>query len=86
MDTPMTMKGMCESCMMPFKKDPKGTARESEKYCSYCFADGKLCYEGTDIKEFKRVMIEQMTSRGTRPLKATFFAYMAGFAPRWKHK
>lgn len=37
-----TLDGMCESCMMPFKKDPKGENRESEKYCSYCFRDGNF--------------------------------------------
>lgn len=45
-----TLNGMCESCMMPFKKDPKGVNREHEKYCSYCYFDGKLAYEGDDKK------------------------------------
>ncbi len=79
-----SLDGTCESCMMPFKKDPQGAAREHEKYCSYCFRDGKLCYEGDDVKEFKKAMIADMTSRGENPMKAKFFAFMAGFAPRWK--
>lgn len=70
---------------MPFKKDPKGKNREHADYCSYCYADGRLCYEGTDVKEFKAGMIHSMTARGNNPLKAKFFAYMSGFAPRWKH-
>lgn len=78
------LNGMCESCMMPFKKDPQGVGREHEKYCSYCYRDGKLCYEGDDVKEFKKAMITDMISRGEPKLKATFFAWMAGFAPRWK--
>ena len=75
---------MCESCMMPFTKDPLGEKRESEKYCSYCFNNGKLCYEGDDVKEFKRGMIDAMVARGENKMKARFFAFMAGFAPRWR--
>ena len=79
-----SLQGMCESCMMPFKKDPKGMHREHEKYCSYCYSNGKLCYEGDDLKEFKKAMIEAIVARGESRFKAKFFAYMAGFAPRWK--
>ena len=81
-----TLEGMCESCMMPFAKDPEGMDRESEKYCSYCFHDGKLSYEGDDVKEFKRQMIKSMTDRGEGSVKAKFFAFMAGFASRWRKK
>ncbi len=71
---------------MPFSKDPLGEDRESEKYCSYCFKDGKLCYEGTDLSEFKKAMIEAIVARGESRIKAHIFAFMAGFAPRWKNK
>jgi len=30
----------CENCLIPFAKDPGH--RESEKYCSLCFENGKL--------------------------------------------
>lgn len=78
------LQGNCESCLMPFKKDPKGAGRESEKYCSYCYTNGKLVYEGTDIKEFKREMINAIVGRGESKIKAYLFAFMAGFAPRWR--
>lgn len=86
MSTQKTLKGTCESCMMPFSKDPKGADREHEAYCSYCYRNGKLCYEGTDVNEFKKAMIDVIVARGEHPLKAKFFAFMAGFAPRWKKK
>jgi hypothetical protein len=79
-----TLKGNCESCLLPFVKDPKGESREHEKFCSYCFVDGKLCYSGTDFSEFKKAMIEVIVKRGENKVKAHFFAFMAGFAPRWK--
>lgn len=69
---------------MPFKKDPKGEDREHEKFCTYCFSDGKLNYEGNDLQEFKKAMITAITDRGESRLKAYLFAFMAGFAPRWK--
>lgn len=69
---------------MPFSKDPKGEDREHEQYCSYCFYDGKLAYEGNDVNEFKKKMVEAIVARGENKLKAHFFAFMAGFAPRWK--
>jgi hypothetical protein len=79
-----TLDGMCESCLMPFKKDPLGVNRESEKYCSYCFRDGKLCYPGNDVKEFKKAMVDAIVARGESRFMANVYAFMAGFAPRWK--
>lgn len=72
----------CESCYMPFSKDPG--KRESDKYCSLCFTDGKLCCEGNDLKEFKRVAYQSMCSRGTNVFLAKLYTFMVRFAPRWK--
>lgn len=74
----------CESCLMPFSKDTG--IRESEKYCSLCFKDGKLCYEGNDVNEFKKRAYESMRSKGINPILAKFYTWMIGFAPRWKKK
>ena len=68
--------------MMPLGKDPGQSG--SEQYCSYCFKDGKLCYEGNDVNEFKKVCYEKMVERGMNKIKAKFFTWMIGFAPRWK--
>ncbi len=75
-------KGNCESCMMPFNKDLG--VRENEKYCSYCFKDGKLCYEGNDLKEFQKRAKESMIKKGMSPIMAWFFTKLIAFAPRWK--
>jgi len=79
-----TLNGNCDSCLMPFTKDPQGENREHEKFCSYCYTNGKLCYEGNDVNEFKKAMIDAIVARGENIWKARFFAFMAGFAPRWK--
>lgn len=67
---------------MPFSKDPD--QRESEKYCSYCFKDGKLCYEGTDVKEFQKVCYENMVRHGMNKYLAKLYTFLIRFAPRWK--
>jgi hypothetical protein len=69
---------------MPFSQDPG--IRESEKYCSYCFKDGKLCYEGTDVKEFQKRSYESMVAHGMNKITAKFFTFLITFAPRWKIK
>ena len=74
----------CESCLMPFSKDPLSDKRESEKYCSYCFKNGKLNYEGNDVNEYKRICYQKMVEGGTSKIKAKLFTWMIGFAPRWK--
>jgi hypothetical protein len=79
-----TMKDACESCLMPFKKDPG--VRESPRYCSYCFKNGALCYQGDDRKEFQKIAKEHMVKHGMNRYKATFFAWMIRFAPRWHQK
>lgn len=69
---------------MPFSKDPG--VRENPKYCSYCFKDGKLCYEGTDLKEFQRISYQNMRAHGTSAPMAWLYSYLIRFAPRWRGK
>ena len=48
----------CESCLMPLSSDPG--VRESDRYCSYCYKNGALCYQGNDLKEFQKVSYEKI--------------------------
>lgn len=82
MNTNSNQNRQCESCMMPFSKDTE--IRENEKYCSLCFKDAKLCYEGNDLKEFQKIAHESMLKGGMNLLKAWFFTKMIALAPRWK--
>ena len=68
---------------MPFEQDP-GT-RESERYCSYCYGDGKLRYEG-DLKGFQKNSYEGMIGHGMNKYQAKFFTWLIRFAPRWKRQ
>lgn len=84
METNNNVCTKCESCLMTFHKDTG--VRESDKYCSLCYRNGKLCYEGNNLKEFQKVVYESMRSRGMNPLLARFYTWCIRFAPRWKNK
>ena len=72
----------CESCMMPLSKDIGQSG--SDKYCSYCYRDGKFIYDGNDVREFKKFAYKGMLDKGMNPIQAKLFTWMIGFAPRWK--
>lgn len=82
MQNPTPKPTTCESCMMPFEKDTG--IRESDKYCSLCYRDGKLCYEGNDLKEFQKICYESMRKNGIGYLPAKLYTFMIRFAKRWK--
>ncbi len=67
---------------MPFSKDPG--VRESEKYCSYCFKNGELCYKGDDLKEYQNICYTNMVAKGMNKFQARVFTFLIRFAPRWK--
>lgn len=76
------MKNSCTSCLMPFHKD-KGV-REHPDYCSLCYTNGKLCYEGNNLKEFQKICYENMRKGGMNIIFAKLYTHMIKFAPRWK--
>ena len=75
----------CESCLMPLDGEHGQDVREDDRYCTYCFRDGKLCYEG-DLAGFQKICYEGMTKNGVNRLLARFYAWMVRFAPRWRSK
>lgn len=51
-----TNSNICQSCGMPLNMDPQkgGTNADNstnDKYCSFCFKDGKFLDEGTTLQE-----------------------------------
>lgn len=67
---------------MPFSKDPG--KQENERYCSYCFRNGKLCYEGDNLAEFQKIAYEGMRKSGMNIVLAKLYSWSIRFAPRWK--
>jgi hypothetical protein len=59
---------ICQSCGMPLDKDPNkgGTnldGSKSDKYCSFCFQNGKFTDEGITLKEKVEKNIQIAVSR-----------------------
>jgi hypothetical protein len=68
----MKKNQICQSCGMPLDKDPNkgGTNTDksrSEKYCSFCFKDGKFLDEGISLQEKIEKNIQIAVSRGNIP-------------------
>ena len=62
---------MCQSCAMPLKKDPNGGGTEkdgtkSNKYCSYCYADGEFTRQCT-AEEMRDFCSDMMTKEMKMP-------------------
>ncbi|MEI6352742.1 MAG: hypothetical protein WCO35_02285 [Candidatus Nomurabacteria bacterium] len=72
----------CVVCLMPKKSDDG--IRENKNFCSYCFKDGKICFQGTK-KEYLGMVYKKMRERKISFLKAKFFCFMiSSSAPFWK--
>jgi hypothetical protein len=69
---------------MPMEKDPKNSG--SDKYCSYCFVNGKLTAESMTLKDFKQKSYNGMIEMGMFKPKAWIFSQFIGMAPYWKSK
>lgn len=74
----------CESCFMPLNADTGNSG--SDKYCSYCYKDGKFIYEGDNWNEFQKRVYSGMREKGFNPIFAKISAWSTKFAPRWKDK
>lgn len=77
------------SCGMPLKRDPQqgGTNADgtrSEKYCSYCYQDGRFTYECDDVKEFQEFCREKMIEGGHSRFMAWLFTRGMKRLERWR--
>ena len=82
------MKNICQSCAIPFSKDPKngGTnsdGSKSEMYCSYCFVNGKFTSDITDVEEYQKFVIQKMKDSGMNGILAWLFTRGIPKLKRW---
>lgn len=59
----------CESCGMPFSRDPAGGGTEADGrrlmlYCSFCYDDGEFHHKGTDVRAYQAMVVENMVKNG----------------------
>jgi hypothetical protein len=80
----------CQSCGMPFSKDPgKGGVNsdgtKSTLYCSYCFADGAFTQPDFTASEMKAFCVEKMKEQKIPGFLARIFATRIPKLERWKN-
>ena len=80
----------CQSCGMPFSKDPQGGGTNvdgslSNEYCSYCFVKGKFTSPEIDTpQKMQKFCIEQMKKQEMPKIVAWLFTRQIPKLKRWK--
>lgn len=80
----------CQSCGMPLCKDPKGSGtnadgKPSNKYCSYCYEDGKFLQPDMTAEEMQAFAKEKIREMGGfMKLFAGYFSKGIPKLERWK--
>ena len=59
----------CQSCAMPMNKDPNGGGTNkdkslSEKFCSFCYADGDFLWQGDNVRDYQKMVVDKMSENG----------------------
>jgi hypothetical protein len=84
----MAKQKFCQSCGMPLSKDPSngGTSADgckTDKYCSYCYVNGKFTFEGT-VNEMQTFCYQKMVEQGHSKFLAWVFTRGMKRLERWK--
>ena len=79
----------CQSCGMPLKQDPKGGGTnadrsKSERYCSYCYADGRFTQPDITLDEMKAFVVEKMREMKIPRFMGRLLARNLHKLERWK--
>lgn len=79
----------CQSCGMPFKKDPKGSGTNSDgtknnMYCSYCFINGEFLQPDMTLEEMEALVKEKMKEMGMHGFIAKLLTMGTAKLERWK--
>lgn len=85
----MKAKKNCQSCGMPFRKDPEkgGTnadGTKNELYCSYCYKDGAFTQPDFTVSEMKEFCVKKMKEQGFPGFMAKIFTSGLPRLERWK--
>jgi hypothetical protein len=80
----------CQSCGMPMKQDPQKGATNADgtlnqKYCSYCYQEGKFTWEG-NVSDFQEFCRQKMIEGGHNRLMSWVFTRGMSRLERWKSK
>ncbi|MCK5416445.1 zinc ribbon domain-containing protein [Candidatus Parcubacteria bacterium] len=81
----------CQSCGMPFKKDPKGggtnlDGSKNNMYCSYCFENGEFLQPNITLEEMEVLVKGKMKEMGMPGFIAKLLTTGTAKLERWKKK
>ena len=79
----------CQSCGMPLKQDPKGggtnaNGSKSDRYCSYCYTDGRFTQPQITAEEMKAFVVEKMREMKIPRFIGRFFTRNLHKLERWR--
>ena len=79
----------CQSCGMPFKRDPLGggtnaDGSRSSMYCSHCFRDGTFTLPDITVDEMKVRVSGKLKEFGIPGFLTGFFTRKIPRLERWK--
>ncbi len=57
----------CQSCSLPFDKDPNPETREHEMYCGMCYKDGSFTNPNMTLEEMEEYVFEKAVEHTTYP-------------------
>jgi hypothetical protein len=83
------MRRRCQSCGMPFAKDPEGGGTDaggsrSRDYCSYCYKDGVFTDGFSTARQMQAFVRARLRQQGFPRLLAWLFASDIPRLTRWK--
>ena len=78
----------CQSCGMPFKKDPTGggtnaDGSKSQMYCGYCYQNGKFTRPDWSAQQMQVFVKGKLKEMGFPGFVATFFTWGIPRLERW---
>lgn len=79
----------CQSCGMPLKKDPAGggtnaDGSRSDRFCSYCFADGKYTWPDATAARMQEFVKGKLREFGFPSFLAGLFTRGIPKLERWR--
>jgi hypothetical protein len=79
----------CQSCGMPFKRDPQGggsnaDGTKSTVFCSHCYQQGKFTQPSITVEEMKTLVKGKLKEFGFPGIVAGLFTRNIPKLERWK--
>jgi hypothetical protein len=79
----------CQSCGLPFDKDPAGGGTEADgsksgKYCSYCYQEGAFVKPDWTAADMQAYATEKLQQYGIPKMIATMLTQGIPKLERWK--